>query len=399
MHKPLEGIRVLDFSRLLPGPYCSLILSDLGAEVIKIEEPGQGDGTRILPPLVGGQSAVFMALNRGKKSVSLNLRAPSAQRALQEIIGSCDVVLEGFRPGVMDRLNLGYSTLSAKNPGLVYCSISGYGQSGPYRHKAGHDLTYSALGGILGVSGPEGGPPTVPGIQVADLAGGSWPAAVSILAALLERTRTGLGAYLDISLTDGALGMGVLSLAGVLADGSPALPERMPLNGGFVNYRTWLCKDGKSLALGALEPRFWFKFLESVGLPHLQGGLCVEGEAREQALGTLEALFLTRTRDEWVSTLDPLDVCAEPVLSAEEAAWHPLHRGRGMIREVQTSEGPVDAVMTPLPFLREEALSGVLEAQSCLPGAPELGAQGETLLRELGVSDEMLQTLKEEAGL
>lgn len=405
MSRPLEGIKVLDFSRYLPGPYCSLLLSDMGAEVIKVEEPGQGDLARYMPPMLEGQGAAFIGLNRGKKSITLDLRAQVARDALYRMVPSFDVVLESFRPGVMERLGLGYETLKALNPGLIYCAISGYGQVGPMRDKAGHDLNYVALAGILGATGPEEGPPEMPAVQIADVAGGSYPAAVAIIAALFERTRTQKGQFLDISLTDGALSMMLFHLAGHLVDGKGVPPGRLPLNGGLINYRTYRTKDGKAMALGALEPKFFIAFLKRAGRPELISLMQAQGEELIQARAALGALFAERTRDEWVALLAEVDVCCEPVLEADEVVFHPLHRSRGMVREVVTghdAQGKVqtiETVMGPLPFGREGLLAGGGVDEQPLPQAPSLGANGREVLLAHGFSEDEIETLRRSGGL
>lgn len=410
MSLPLEGIRVLDFSRLLPGPYCSLLLADMGAEVIRVEEPGQGDLTRWMPPLIEGLGATYVALNRGKKSLTLNLRHESAQAAIHKLIPHMDVVLEGFRPGVMARLGLDYERLSALHPGLVYCSISGYGQKGPLSQRAGHDVNYLALAGVLGATGPTEGPPQLSAAQVADLAGGAYPAAVAILGALLGRQRTGKGRYLDISMTEGALSLMLFQLAGQSAAGKVSRAGEAPLAGGLVRYRCYRTADGKAVALGALEPKFWQGFLERVGLSQLEGidmavlagGGTEEVQSPEQraALQTLEQLFLTRTRDEWAAFFADADLCLEPVLEGDEVFFHPLHRGRGMLRELALEGGGTfEVVSTPLPFGRESLLAGEDVELSRLPGAPRLGQDGEEVLRSAGFTEAELDVLRRQGGL
>lgn len=390
---PLTGVRVLDFSRLLPGPFCSLLLADMGAEVVKIEEPGQGDFVRVMPPHHGDLSAAFIALNRGKKSLALDLRRPEARAAVHRLVPQFDIVLDTFRPGVMARLGLDYETLKSLHPGLIYCAITGYGQTGPMREKAGHDLNYIALAGILGATGPHGGAPEMPAVQVADVAGGSYPALVSILAALFERTRTGRGRYLDISMTDGALSMMMMGLAGHLADGKGTPANGMALNGGLVNYQTYQCKDGKAIALGSLEPRFWMAFLKRIGRTDLASLMGTQGEELVEARKRMQALFRERTRDEWIELVADSDVCAEPVLDADETCYHPMHRGRGMIRQVKQGDALIELVVGPLPFGREAFFSGEADELPPLPGAPDVGADGAEVLKSAGFSAAEIETL------
>jgi crotonobetainyl-CoA:carnitine CoA-transferase CaiB-like acyl-CoA transferase len=372
----------------------------MGAEVVKIEEPGQGDYARWMPPLIDGMSAMFMALNRGKKSLTLDLRAAVARDAVHRLVPRFDVVLESFRPGVMDRLGLGYEALSALNPRLIYCAISGYGQTGPMRLRAGHDMNYLALAGVVGATGPKQGPPVSSPVQIADIAGGAYPAAVSILAALYQRERTGRGQSLDISMTDGALSMMMPVLTGHLADGSGASPGDLMLSGGLVNYQAYLTKDGRVMTLGALEPRFWLRFLELAGRPDLVPLINARGEQLEAARAEVARLLASRTRDEWIALLEDEDVCCEPALDADEVVHHPLHMARGMIREIERPGAePAQTVMTPLPFGREEILGGRAEEVPPLPPAPALGEHGAGVLAAFGFTETEIDRLRSEGGL
>jgi len=372
----------------------------MGAEVVKLEEPGQGDYARWMPPLVDDVGAAFIALNRGKKSMTLDLRAALAREAVRRMVMSFDVLLESFRPGVMERLELGYDTLSALNPRLIYCSITGYGQTGPMRLRAGHDINYLATAGVLGATGPRGAAPELSAVQIADVAGGSYPAALAILAALYQRQHTGRGQMLDISMTDGALSLMMFHLAGHFADGQALVPGEMPLSGGLVNYGTYQTADGRSMALGALEPKFWLTFLSRVGRPELAGLIQARGEALETAREEVARLFASRTRDEWTALLQEIDACCEPVLDADEVAHHPQHLVRGMIQEV-TAPGreSLRTVMTPLPFGRPQAVSGHPQGSEPLPAAPLLGEHGPGVLAACGFLSEEIDRLRAEGGL
>ncbi|MEJ7717494.1 MAG: CoA transferase [Thermoleophilaceae bacterium] len=258
----LDGVRVLDLSRLLPGGFCSLLLADFGADVLKLEDTGMGDYVRWSPPFHEGAedsaaSALFLALNRGKRSIRVNLREDAGRDVLLRLVREHDVLLESFRPGVLDRLGVGYERLREENPGLVYCAISGYGQDGPLRDRVGHDTNYLALTGLLGLSGEPEGPPAQAAGQIADLGGGALMAAFGILAALRERERSGLGQLVDVSMADGALSWLAMTAASRLAGGPK--PERggTELAGGLACYRPYACRDGGHVALGALEPKFW----------------------------------------------------------------------------------------------------------------------------------------------
>ncbi len=381
---PLLGVRVLDLSRLLPGPYASLVLADLGADVIKIEDRSGGDYLRWMPPLAGEQSGAFHALNRNKRSLALDLKAPGGPGVLKRLAATADVVLESFRPGVLDRLGVGWTALREANPRLVLCSISGYGQEGPYRALAGHDLDYCAIAGVLAVNGPAERPLPL-GVQVADLCGGAWPAVTGILAALLRRNATGLGAHVDISMTDGAAAMLAMPQAMADARGTPLRRETELLNGGAASYRVYRTADGRHVALGALEPRFFSRFCAAVGRPELaerqfdgdQGALLEE----------LTRTFATRTRDQWERLGLEHDCCLAPVLEGNEPKADPQLRFRGLYLEVETPwEGKaIPSLATPV------RLAGVSPP---LRPAPRLGADTDAVLLEAGFSAEELRALR-----
>ena len=331
---PLAGIRVLDLSRLLPGGFCSLLLADFGAEVLKVEGPDGGDYLRAWPPFYpgaapGAGSAPFLALNRNKRSIGLDLRTPGGREVLTRLAGDHDVLLESFRPGVLDRLGVGYERLRAVNPGLVYCAISGYGQDGALRRRAGHDINYLGRVGLLGLSGEADGPPSMSAGQIADLGGGALLAAFAILAALRERERSGEGQFVDVAMADGALSWLALVAAGYLA-GEPA-PERggLELAGGVVCYRPYRCADGW-VTLGALEPKFWAAWCRGVGHDELVG--CRLERPGSPAHRAVEAIFAGRTRAEWEAFADANDCCLEPVLGLDEALESEL--GRRMVVEL-----------------------------------------------------------------
>jgi len=369
---PLAGVRVLDLSRLYPGPYASLVLADLGADVVKVEDPRGGDYLRWMPPLAGKQSGFFHALNRNKRSLALDLKAPGSVAAFLRMARSADVVLESFRPGVMDRIGIGWEALARENPRLVLCSISGYGQEGPYRHLAGHDIDYCAIAGVLALTGSPDAPAT-PGIQVADVAGGAWPAVAGILAALVRRATTGAGSQVDISMTDGALAMLAMQQGAADARGEPLRRGAELLNGGSACYRVYRAGDGRFVALGTLEPHFFARFCEAAGCPEL-------AERQFDGRGPhaeLEALFLTRARDEWAALGRERDLCLAPVLEGDEARSDPQLRARGVFVEVPTPwEGrAMPGMATPVRF------TGV---PLPLRPAPELGADTEAVLAEAG---------------
>jgi len=345
----LQGIRILDLSRLLPGPFLTMVLADLGADVVKIEEPRLGDYLRGFAPSKGGLSGRYLAVNRGKRSVVLDLKVAAARDALLRMAAQADVVVESFRPGVMDKLGLGYAALAAANPAIVMCSISGFGQTGPYVDRAGHDLGYVALAGVLAMGGPAGGAPMMPGVQIADLAGGALWSATAILAALVGRHRTGKGAHLDISMTEGALAL-VSAELGNLDCGLPATRGTATLNGGLACYGIYGTKDDRYLAVGALEPKFWTALNLAIGRPPSVAELVAPPTGQAATRAELAAIFMTKTCAEWTQILAAHDCCVEVVTELAELAEHPLHRAREVFFTLDGGPGigPLQQVRTPL---------------------------------------------------
>jgi alpha-methylacyl-CoA racemase len=315
----LDGVRVIDLTRYIPGPYATMTLADLGADVVKVE-PREGDPVRALSPAVGDESAAHAALNRGKRSVVVDLRTEEGAAVVRTLAAEADVFVEAFRPGVLSRRGLGPDTLIGANPRLVYCSLTGYGQDGPHAGRAGHDLTYMALGGLLRPLGAEDTVPVVPAAQVADMTAGLL-IVIGILAALQARQRTGRGQHVDVSLLRASLALMTLPLTRRLA-GAAADDE---LSGAYPCYAVYRCRDGRSLAVAALEPKFWERLCEALGRPELVPRQWATGETRVEARAALAALFASRDRDEWVRELAGRDVCVEPVLDLGEIAAHPAH--------------------------------------------------------------------------
>ncbi|MBI5545918.1 MAG: CoA transferase [Deltaproteobacteria bacterium] len=385
----LCGIRVLDLSRLLPGPYCTLLLADLGAEVVKVEAPEGGDPLRHLPPLLGEDSALFHALNRGKRSLALNLKSPQGADVFRRLVSRADVLVEGFRPGTLARLGLGWEVLRQVNPRLVLCSISGYGAQGPLATRAGHDLCYVSRAGVLGYGGQAGGAPPMPGVQVADI-GGAQQAALGILAALLERARTGEGRRVQVSLYESSFAFLHMQLGARLVLGDLGLPLARgaeALNGGLACYRLYQTKDGRWLSVAALEPKFWRAFCVALGREDLAGSGWLSGEEGRAVAAEIEALILARTLQEWVRFLADKDLCCEPVLEGDEPLQDlafPRHLvfsiGDGRTgREVRHLRTPLDPRLAP--------------AAERPP--PALGEHSAELLREAGLAAEEIAQLRE----
>ena len=385
---PLDGLRVLDLTRLLPGPFATLLLADLGATIIKIEPPKGGDYARHFPPLGGKMSAIFAALNRDKQGIAVDLKVPEGQAVLHRLVEDADVVIEGFRPGVMARLNADYATLRAINPRLIYCSISGYGQTGPMAQRAGHDMNYLAISGLLGASGIDG-QVAQPGIQTADIAGGALYPVIGILAALNQRHTTGEGQFVDASMTDGAAGLGIMLHAKQHLDAKPVTAGSDDLAGGKLCYRTYRCADGGFLAVGALEPKFWMGVCQALGRPELMADGYAEGKRRAPAEETLTALFASKTRDEWVSVFAEHDICVEPVLDPAEARVHPHAIARGLFgTHTHPAEGAEFLHQYPNPQLLPNSVP-----QGPPRPAPTLGQDTRAVLRLAGYSEDAVQAM------
>jgi crotonobetainyl-CoA:carnitine CoA-transferase CaiB-like acyl-CoA transferase len=379
----MAGTVVLDLTRLLPGGYCTLLLADLGADVVKVEEPGRGDYIRWTPPLVDGESAAHQALNRGKRSITLNLKDPRGADLLKRLARGADVLVESFRPGVMNRLGVGFDALRGENRGLVYCSITGYGQDGPYRDRVGHDINYVGYAGLLDLSGEEGGPPVVPPVQVGDLGGGGMAAAIGILAALLERGRTGRGRLVDTSMLDGAVSWLSIHLGTFLATGRGPERGRMPLSGAYACYRVYRCADGKHVTVGALEPQFWRALVTALGLPDLEDEQFAPPERQRQMSDRLQAAFGRRSRDEWMAELEDLEACVGPVNGVAEAVVDPQVRHRGMVARAGSRDvGPG----SPFRFDGEQV--------AAFAPAPRFGEHTAEVLATVGVGEDELADLR-----
>ena len=391
---PLDGIRVVDLSALAPGPYCSMLLADMGAEVILIEQAGRPRGRRDIAgkdPNEERRRYSSYALGRGKRSIGLNLKSDEAREIFYQLSDSADVVLEGFRPGVVKRLGVDWDTLSVRNPKLVYCSLSGFGQTGPYASHVGHDINYIATAGALGMIGDyaTGGRPAIPVNIIADFAGGGLMAAFAIVCAIQARERTGEGQYIDLGMSDGAMSLITSAMAGYEGAGADMRPARHVLNGGEPHYQVYETADGRWFSVGSMEPYFYANLCRALELDQFiddQGTSNVE--RREEMRAAFASAFKTRTADEWHELLNDVEVCAKPVLSLEEAMHDEHNIAREMVVEVPTPDGGV---------MRQ---AGVAPKLSATPGrvrggAPSRGQDTDALLSTLGYDADVVASLRE----
>jgi alpha-methylacyl-CoA racemase len=376
----LQGIRVLDLTRLLPGPLASLVLADLGATVDKVEDPGAGDYLRFTPPQVNGVSVAFEALNRGKRSLILDLKSPAGVAALGRLVERYDVVFEQFRPGVLDRLGMGHPQMLEKNPRLVICALTGYGQDGPMRDRAGHDINYLARAGILGLMGPADGNPQPPSFQLADVGGGLW-SVIGILAALRERDRTGRGQVVDVAMSESVVPFAAHVLSKVLGGERPERGGEM-LTGGVAPYNTYRTQDGGFVSLGALEPKFLKSFCEGVGLDHDLSAL-IPGPHQTELKRKYADVFASRTRAEWEVFAATHDCCLEPVLRPDELLSDPHLSARHVFVEADAVSGRSAQFRTP-----------VTPRDLTPEPAPKAGEHTDAILRESGFSDVEIQKLR-----
>jgi alpha-methylacyl-CoA racemase len=391
----LEGLRVLDLTRLLPGGFCSLLLADFGAEVIKVEDTGMGDYVRWAPPSYDGaedtaKSALFLALNRGKRSIRIDLKTDAGMEVLLRLARDADVLLESFRPGVLDRLGVGYERLREVNPRLVYCAITGYGQDGPNRDRSGHDMNYLGLNGLLGLTGDADGPPVQAAGQIADLGGGALMAAVGVLMALRERERSGQGQLVDCSMFDGALSWLAFVAADMLATGSPPQRGGLHLAGALTCYRPYACADGY-VTLGALEPKFWAGFCRGVGREDLlDHAFDPPGSDAHRAVSEI---FAARTREGWHRFASEHDCCLEPVLGLDEALTSEQVTARDLVVDVDQPGAERQVRLLGAPFKLSRTPADPTRA------GPALGEHTDEVLAAAGYSAEEIAALHESGAV
>ena len=384
---PLAGIRVLDLTHFYPGPLATMMMADLGADVIKIEDVIKPDKMREYPPLINGESAGFMAVNRSKRCISIKFNEEDGQDIFFQLLRKADIVIEQFNPGVLDGIGMGYIEAIKVNPKIIYVSLTGYGQSGPYANKAGHDINYIGYSGILGATANENGGKAIPGAQFAD-ASGAYMAIIGSLSALWARERTGIGQKVDVSMLDALLPMMTMQMAQFWATSSNLSPWEMPFSGGLPYYNIYECKDGKYVALGALEPKFWIRLCEIAGKPKWAGRIAEKGRNRETLKKELARLFKTRSRDEWIELVGNSETCLTPVLEISEIEYDNHLRERGMIIEHEHPlHGRIKGIGIPIKFSHTKT-------ENPTP-CPSLGENSVEILRELDYSESKINHLLE----
>ncbi len=392
MVEALKGLKIIDLTLLFPGPFGTKIFADFGAEVIKIENRQMPDATRGLAPYIGKpgmrgrESFFYHTLNRNKKSLTLNLKKPEGLEIFKKLAKEADVIIEQFRPGVVKKLGIDYDTIKEINPRIIYCSITGYGQTGPYRDIPGHDLNYVSYAGVAGLYRTPEGDPILPGLQIADMVGGGLNAVIAIFIALYAREHTGKGQYIDISMMDGVLGLNQMSLAQWLATRQKPILKEQPLTGGMPQYQIMKCKDGKYFAVGALEPKFYAAMLKCIGRDDLLSAKFKKQETEAE----LRKTFLTKTRDEWVELFknyeDNNAKMVAPVYDVDEVEDDPHVQARNLIIDVETPFGTIKQIGFPIKLSETPA-----ELKWC---APALGQHNEEILQRLGYSLEEIKDFR-----
>jgi crotonobetainyl-CoA:carnitine CoA-transferase CaiB-like acyl-CoA transferase len=388
MSTALADIKVLDLTRLLPGGVCTMMLGDMGAEILKVEEPGTGDYIRWIPPMHGETSYHHLVLNRNKRSVTLDLKHDAAKIILRTLVKEADVLVEGFRPGVMDRLGLNYENLKRTNDRLIYCAITGYGQDGPYSAYPGHDINYLGYAGALELSGTADGSPAHPGLNIADIGGGAEMAVIGILAALWAREKTGEGQFVDVSMTDGAAFWLSLHASEYFASGTSPKRGTTALLGKFPCYALYEASDGRYVTLGCLEPQFWAGFCAVIDRQAYAAEQWSE-EKRLDIFADIRALMKSRTRDEWIALLSEHNVPAGPVNSIEEAVEDPQLTHRDMFQTIDhPSGGTVSQLGFPIKFSETPARID--------RHPPALGEHTDEVLTGLGYAPAAIQRLRDQ---
>ncbi|MES2918601.1 MAG: CaiB/BaiF CoA-transferase family protein [Pseudomonadota bacterium] len=388
MSGPLSSLKVLDFSGLLPGPFGTMLLADMGADVLRVESPSRPDLCRVMPPHDAGVSTAHAFLNRSKRGIAVDLKQPEGVELIKQLVADYDIVVEQFRPGVMNRLGVGYEALKAINPKLIYCAITGYGQTGPYKDRAGHDMNYLAIAGVLGYNGRKASGPAPVSVQIADVAGGSCHAVMGILAAVIHRQQTGQGQFVDISMTDAAFTLHALTAPPALVAGIQPEMEGTQLNGGSF-YDCYETADGRWFSVGGLEPQFFMAFCAALGRPELAPLGMVMGDPAvvAQLKAEIRIEMKKRTFAEWAEVFAGIDSCTEPVLSFAEACAHPHVQARHLIVEVPRPDGTM-----------QKQLGSAIKFSATPPSfrfiGAEIGAHTDEVLQALGYDADRIDALR-----
>jgi alpha-methylacyl-CoA racemase len=385
---PLEGVSIIDFTRLLPGPMATMLLADMGADVIKVEDPDSPDYVRFFEPMIGRNSAYYYALNRNKRSLAVNFLSTQGKEILTALIKKADVLIEQYRPGVMAKFGLSYEVLKTINPRLIYISITGYGQESALSQAAGHDLNYIAIAGALGITGYENGEPVIPGFQLADIAGGSYMAMTAVTAALYKREKTGHGEWLDIAMTDSVLPFIALPYAEAQLADKHSGRGKFQLSGGQANYNIYKCSDGKYVAMGSLEPKFWNKVCERLGKKEWQEKITGDEQTQMQVRDELRKIFLTKTRDEWCTLFAEDDACITPVNEIDEIGNDAYLNERKLFIDFEVAGKKIKTIAQPVKYASA--------AGAAHWPAPLLGEDTRAILSGLGHTDENIHRLIKE---
>ncbi|MFO7569270.1 MAG: CoA transferase [Smithellaceae bacterium] len=385
---PLTGLRILDFTRLYPGPLATMMLGDMGAEVIKIENMSSPDYMRFYPPYVEGESAGYLAVNRSKRSLAVDLKSDAGRGIFYTLLKSADIVVEPFRPGLMDNMGIGYTRACDIKKDIIYISLTGYGQNGPYASHAGHDINFIGYSGILAATGTSETGPVIPGPQLGDIAGGAYMTVIACLAALSARNTRGIGQQVDVAMLDGLMPLMTLQMAHTQAAGAFA-PGEAPLSGGLACYGVYRCRDDKYMALGILEDKFWKKFCHLASRPDWEGQFMVHGNDARKLREEIQMLFLTKTRDEWTKIASGLDICLTPVLAADEIEQDPHLQARNMIcKEDHPVCKTLKSIGVPIKFSRTPARAS--------GSAPALGRDTIAILEEIGYFTDEIKTMQQD---
>lgn len=390
MYQPLEGIKILDCTRLLPYQYCTMLLGDLGAEVLKIEEPKEGDYGRWGDAARTYESDVFVIANRNKKSLKLNLKHEKGKEILKKLAVEYDLLIESFRPGVMDRLGVGYEDLKKVNPAIIYCSSTGFGQTGPYKMRVGHDINYLGYSGILACTGEQTGKPIIPGIPIGDMAGGGIFTAMVILSAIVWRERTGRGQYIDVSQADVLVSLNIRNIAEVLAQRKGRTSRPVDLRGFSLCYNVYKTSDGKFVAIGSVEPKFWRNFCKIVGREDWVENHLLRYEDGSEATEEMKKLFASKTRKEWEEIFEQVDSCITPVLTTEETLENEHFKERGMITTMADPHRGGETVQLGFPAKFSDKLNFKRSP------APFFGEHTTEVLSGIGYDLEQIENLRNE---